>query len=88
MAKIKEEKVYSDCAPEHCFWAQDGQILKNVPELRAALKKMSEETFWHHVNAEKNDFANWIGEVFCDAELAGKVRKATSKAAIMKALGK
>ena len=88
MARIKEKKAYPDCAPEHCFWAQNGQILKNVAELKAALEKMGKETFQHHVNKEKNDFANWIGEVFSDAELAENVRKATNKAAIIKALGK
>jgi len=88
MEKIKEKKAYPDCTPEHCFWTPDGQILKNVAELRTALKKMSRETFRHHVNEEKNDFANWIGEVFGDAELAENVRKAASKAAIIKALEK
>ena len=88
MERIKEKMVYPDCAPEQCFWTPDGQILKNVAELRAALKKMSKGTFQHHVNKDKNDFARWIGEVFGDAKLAENIRKATSKAAIIKALGK
>lgn len=82
------KKTYRDCAPEQCFWVHDGQILKNVAELSAALKTMSEETFQYHVNAEKNDFANWIGDVFADNDLAGKVRQASSKEVIIRTLRK
>jgi len=39
-----------------CFWVNNGAVLKNLIELRDALNTMSDETFAHHVSAEKNDF--------------------------------
>lgn len=84
--KMNIEKSYPDCAPEQCFWVQDGPILKNVAELPAALKNMSEETFQHHVDAEKNDFANWIGDVFGEHRLAETVRDTFSKAGMISAV--
>ncbi len=89
MAKINEsEKSYSDCAPEQCFWARDGQILKNVAELPAALEQMSAETFAHHANKEKNDFANWIEHVFNDKKLAQDVRSRKYQIAISRVVRK
>ena len=55
-------------------------------ELPPALRKMSKETFAHHVNAERNDFANWIEHVVDERKLAQDVRKLTSKTAVMKAV--
>ena len=56
--------------PELYFKLLPGEELRNVKELAEALEKMSEEVFRHHVNAERNDFANWIRDVFYDVELA------------------
>jgi 23S rRNA G2069 N7-methylase RlmK/C1962 C5-methylase RlmI len=70
MAKLKK------CPQENCFWANNGEIYKNYKELAKGLKKMNIETFDHHVNAEKNDFANWIRDVFGDAALAQEIAKA------------
>ena len=44
-----------------------------------ALKKMKNETFMHHVNEKKNDFSNWVEEVFGNKRLAEELRKIKTK---------
>ena len=83
---IKKGRTYQDCRPEHCFWAHDGQILKNVGELPSALKRMKLGTYQHHVTVEKNDFATWVKDVFGDKLLAETMRKASSQHALVNIL--
>ncbi len=80
----KKKKLCVDTEPEKCFWVCDGSVLKNLCELAAALETMNEPTFKYHVNKEKNDFANWVRDVFGDQKLAkglmkAKTAKATAK---------
>ena len=54
----------------HHFRLADGQTIKSLKDLPAALRQMDDNTFYHHVNANKNDFAEWIKNVFSDEKLA------------------
>ena len=36
---------------------------------------MSEEVYGYHVNADKNDFANWVRNVFGRKAIANKIGK-------------
>ncbi len=79
------------CAPDDkCFWTTDGKILKNLDELQMAFGTMGEEVFLHHVNQEKNDFADWVEQVLEDRACASALRKskepATAKAVVVKHL--
>ena len=38
---------------------------------------MDDEVFLHHVNEEKNDFAEWVEHVLEDARCAAELRKTT-----------
>ncbi len=78
MAKIKSNKI-KDCPPENVFWLCTGVTLKNIEELKKALKTMEDGVFNYHVNAEKNDFANWIKDIFKDIKLAERLQKVKSK---------
>jgi len=81
----KTKKVLINISPEKCFWVCDGQILKNLKELAESLKKMKKEVFNYHVTKEKNDFANWVKDVFGEEKLALELKKAkTSKTAAKK----
>jgi hypothetical protein len=60
----------------HCFWVNQGPILKDMQELADALKTMSEKMFAHHVNKDRNDFADWVEGVLKDADAAAALRKA------------
>jgi hypothetical protein len=61
---------------EQCFWVTDGRVISNLAELHDALKVMNSDVFAHHVNKEKNDFANWIADILGDADLAQNLRSA------------
>ncbi|MBW2969800.1 hypothetical protein KY309_01710 [Candidatus Woesearchaeota archaeon] len=65
--------------PEHTFWLKDGKSVKNIIELGRELKRMSEETFNHHVNNTKNDFANWTEHCIKDKKLATLLRTTKSQ---------
>lgn len=77
-AKLAAEK-YPDCVPEKSFWVNDGKVLQNLKELPSALRNMSDQTFLHHVNAAKHDFANWVEHVFGEKQLAEGARKIKHK---------
>ncbi|RLE38471.1 hypothetical protein DRJ17_03850 [Candidatus Woesearchaeota archaeon] len=55
------------------FFVSDGQIVSNLYELPIAIRNMSLETFSYHVNANKNDFSNWINDVLGDSKLASDI---------------
>ena len=66
------------------FILKNGQPLKSIRELLDALDAIDQETFFHHVNKEKNDFANWLQHVFHEEGLADEIRQAKSRKEILK----
>ncbi len=78
------KRILSDCTPEKSFWVNNGPIIKNLNELSATIKSLSETQFSHHINKNKNDFSKWIGEVIGDEELAKAMSKAKTKMAATK----
>ncbi len=77
VTKSKASKRALVCANgEQCFWTTDGKIIANLVELRDTLAGMSGDVFTHHVTKQKNDFAEWIGSVLEDPELAKNIRGA------------
>ncbi len=71
ITKSMAQKLLGDVPVDKPFWSQDGRTLKNLQELAAALKEMSDETFRYHLNEAKNDFSNWVRDVVGDEKLAG-----------------
>ncbi len=61
------------------FVLRDGRVLKNLVELSHALEHMSDDVFNHHVNASKNDFRNWVRDVFSQKALAAELEKAKTR---------
>ena len=80
-AKKKEiyEKVLADVPEDKAFWCYGGETFKSLQELALALEGMSDEAFQHHVTEHKNDFSNWISDVFGDTTLAKQLNKVTDK---------
>lgn len=75
--KVSErELVYASNGES--FWLADGRILNSLLALHDALNEIEKETFGHHVNSDKNDFADWVESVLCDADCAADLRKAKS----------
>lgn len=60
--------------PNEYFWLKGKTPIKNLKELADALEFMDEAAFSCHVNSQKNDFYNWISEVFSNRDLAGKIK--------------
>ena len=50
------------------------------------MKDMDGATFFYHVNDNKNEFANWIRDVFGNQELADKLYQEKTKQGVMKVL--
>jgi hypothetical protein len=63
---------------EKRFHFGDGTSAKNLSELKTKIETISYDEFYHHVNPEKNDFANWVEHVIEDKELADKLRAVSS----------
>lgn len=71
-----KKKLLVHAMGERCFWVEGGQVLCSLPELAAALKKMTPEQFCFYVTKEKNDFSLWAEHVLGDKECATELRKA------------
>lgn len=74
------------CKPENYFRLINGVILKNISELLEELYIMEDFVFYHHITGSRNDFANWIENVFNEKELALEIRKAKNKSEILSLL--
>jgi hypothetical protein len=55
------------------FILANGKPVKNVAELAALLDQLEDHVFSHHVTTDRNDFHNWVRDVFEDLELARKI---------------
>jgi hypothetical protein len=73
------ESWLRDVPLDKVFWRHDGGAVKNLDELGAALREMSEETFRYHVAGDKSDFSNWVRDVIGDGTLANQLRKAMTQ---------
>ncbi len=58
------------------FHAIDGAEIRSILGLADALGEMSDDTYYHHVNQDNNDFANWINAVFNEKALAQDMKRA------------
>ena len=74
-----ETKFLNDVPEDKTFVMPDGTRIKNLEELRDELRFMNNDVFSHHVNNEKNDFANWIRDVIGDTELAERMMRTKSR---------
>lgn len=68
------------------FVLRDGRVLKDFVELAHALEHMSDDVFNHHVNSSRNDFRNWVRDVFSQKELAAELEKAKTRSELQLAV--
>jgi len=78
-AKKKARDIIDDADSEHYFYLCDGTVIKNVLELSKNIERMNDEVFCYHVNNEKNDFSNWIRDVYNDENLAKSMLETKDK---------
>jgi hypothetical protein len=71
---VKVEKtrkgILKEAPEEHCFVLCNGEKVKSVLALADALEVLSDDVFNHHVTFDRNDFSNWVNDVFKDEDLA------------------
>jgi hypothetical protein len=78
----RSKKIALVCAsPDQCFWTTDGRILSNLIELHDTLGIMADEVFEYHVSSDRNDFADWVGNVLQDPKLEKALRRARRSSA-------
>lgn len=65
--------LYKNVPSEKSFILCDGKSIHNCKELADILVTVSDDIFGYHVTDTKNDFANWINDVFEDHDLAKKI---------------
>lgn len=81
-------KILGEAPIEHEFVLGDGRRLKTIYELVDALGSMHEDLFKEHVSAEKNDFCNWLRDVFDERKFAKDMHKIQDKIKLQRHLMK
>lgn len=78
-----ETKVVSaqviDVPKEKQFYLHNGEVIKNLEELKQKIKSMPDDIFYYHVAADHNHFADWVIGVFNEEGLSQKLRLAKNK---------
>ncbi|MFH1649047.1 MAG: hypothetical protein ABIA93_00680 [Candidatus Woesearchaeota archaeon] len=72
--KVAKKRInHIRAPPEKWFVLANGEALKDVRALADALERIEDHIWAHHVQPDRNDFANWIRDVFQDMELADQL---------------
>lgn len=72
--------------PRQYFILRNGQPIKSLHDLMEAITYIDDATFNHHVGEYRNDFANWVGDIIGNTELAQEIRSAKDREGIIDAL--
>jgi hypothetical protein len=84
------KEIFANTSPDFYFKLIDGSEIKNIFELAASLKNMSDDVFYYHANEHRNDFSNWVRDVFNQEGLAREIstcrNKTETEATILRSL--
>ena len=76
-SKKKSEDIR--ISAEKYFMLCNGTPIRSIKELAFMLDKISDDDFSYHVTDEKNDFSNWIRDVFGKERLAESLGRLKNK---------
>lgn len=62
---------------------KNGKTLSKLGDLHKALKTMTDSVYEYHVNDNRNDFYNWVKDVFQDHKLAEDLLECSTKEAAL-----
>ncbi len=79
LTKKEAQKFLARVPEQNVFWCNDGNVFRDIHELKEALAMMSDQTFCYHFNNEKKDFSNWIRDVVGDVKLAQTLESAPDR---------
>jgi len=82
----KENILDRRVGDNQAFTSNSGERLYCIRDLLNTLPHMHENVFNHHTKHGRNDFANWIGDVFQYYDVAEQVRDADTKEELIKVL--
>ncbi len=74
--KEKAKKMLADAPDQRYFYIDKNRVLKNIYDLLDFFSVASQQEFERFVNREKNDFFNWLKDVFENERLAKAMYKA------------
>ena len=80
MLPEEAERLLSNVPEQFTFRCYGGDVYWNLRDLARAVASMSDSVFSHHVNDQKNDFANWVADVIGDHKLARELWETRSSA--------
>ncbi len=83
---MKKAKKVAKSDAEKSFYVSDGSVYATLAQLAKGLKKMHPDTFAYHANEQKNDFHNWVKDVFGEQKLAQKLLSAKDQVQSAKAV--
>jgi hypothetical protein len=86
IGKSQASKMLGQVPEANVFWCHDGQVLRDMKELRDALDTMSDETFNYHSNEFKKDFSTWVREIVGDEKLAKEMEAAKTREMALEAV--
>ena len=68
------EKRSGEAPEEHAFVLKDGRKLRTMYQLIDELETMPDPIFKEYVTPFKNDFSNWLKDVFQERDLAEEIK--------------
>jgi hypothetical protein len=74
-------------AGDRAFMLRNGDRIDSIKELYEKLESMDDDVFSHHVNSERNDFSNWLKDVFSAHSLAENVSLLSDRSEFKSAVG-
>ncbi len=85
---VFRRKEFGKAPVEQHFVLHDGRKIESLFQLVDELETMSEETFRSFANEVKNDFANWIRDVFHAPSLADELQRVRNRMEAQRAIMK
>ncbi len=81
------ERLLEDVPEDYAFRLQD-KSLKNLKTLTQHLSLLNEAVFSQHVNEQKNDFYNWVRDVYKHKEFSSELVDCSTKEAVLQCVQK
>ena len=78
-SKEQAKLFLTGSSDNNIFFANNGMMIRSLYELRDAFITMSDDTFEHHVNSNRNDFSVWIKDIHKDEQLAQDMLNAKNR---------
>ena len=82
-----EKEILENVPEQYKFLLANGKEVRGIKELHGMLKSMEENVFYSHVNESKNDFYNWVKDIYQNKNLADDLLECTTKESILFCLG-